>query len=800
MKRYWLLGLLGLIVVSGVALADMGMLPNGAMLMWARLFIHENNNPTPVQPSDPLKQYQYFNMAHCECSQDTLNETMPTGSGSDTGEPFFEGTFNAELHFTQGTAPFSLPVDFWVGTQCDNDLYRPMNCVLVDSVADISSLLTTGGFTQIPVKLFDLMATRDPAAANARLCDPVAGNGILWALARTQGTQMYDYSLTNTYPFDTWAPCAPTEFTVTGAENAIEIKWTPTTNNVSDIAYYQALCQTSTGDQAFPTPTDKPLYQTSFALCGFTEGATAAEPHPVELDSNGHGTANIDCTGTGSTTPTTDAGVDAAFALTGQAAPIDAPAVDAPDAPLPPDAPDDASTGVLLGSGFATLDPSFICGTAASATATSMRIQGLQNGTPYVVELLTIDKYQNARAVYFNTTITPHAVTDFWEDLHDKGSHVQGGFCLIAETYGDDNPLTNLLRRFRDDTLGGSRFGRWVTEAYYATLGKLGVYVHGHLSLRIVSSILLLPLVLIAVLWHFLTLPVLVLLVAAVLMRRRVLKMRVRIAQVSSAALVLLVATHAHAQSPYWEDQTHTQNTDETSLADQATDVNWHVGIAVGPYTPAIDSQSGVRNSAGQGPYAAMFGGSEIMPMLTVDRFLWKKLGQLGVGLSIAYLGKSAHAYKEGTDPNDPNRARSPGDTNKFRLIPLVASAIYRFSYLDDEYAIPVVPYARAGLGYYIWWIDAPSGDFAAVCNNGGMPPCSENKAVGASLGVVGTIGLAIRAERIDASAARSMHESGIEHAGFFAELSAGKVDGFGSQSKLSVGDTTWFAGVDFEF
>jgi hypothetical protein len=74
------------------------------------------------------------------------------------------------------------------------------------------------------------------------------------------------------------------------------------------------------------------------------------------------------------------------------------------------------------------------------------------------------------------------------------------------------------------------------------------------------------------------------------------------------------------------------------------------------------------------------------------------------------------------------------------------------------------------------------------------------NRAIGATAGLVGSIGLAIRAERIDESAARSMHESGLEHAGFFAELNTGWVDGFGKDTKLNVGDTTWFAGVDFEF
>ena len=45
-----------------------------------------------------------------------------------------------------------------------------------------------------------------------------------------------------------------------------------------------------------------------------------------------------------------------------------------------------------------------------------------------------------------------------------------------------------------------------------------------------------------------------------------------------------------------------------------------------------------------------------------------------------------------------------------------------------------------------------------------------------------------------------SMRQSGIEHAGIYAELSLAKVDGFGSDKKLSVGDRTWFAGVNFEF
>jgi hypothetical protein len=164
-------------------------------------------------------------------------------------------------------------------------------------------------------------------------------------------------------------------------------------------------------------------------------------------------------------------------------------------------------------------------------------------------------------------------------------------------------------------------------------------------------------------------------------------------------------------------------------------------------------------------------------------------------------MGKKAKAWTAESMPSDPMRPRSEGDSNTFRLFPLTLSAVYRFTYLDDEFGIPVVPYARAGLGYYVWWVRAPNGDFAESCKGGGdAMGCPKTTAAGASLGFVGSVGLAIRAERIDVSAARSMRESGIEHAGFYGEYSIGKVDGFGSDKKLSVGDATWFAGVDFEF
>ncbi len=244
---------------------------------------------------------------------------------------------------------------------------------------------------------------------------------------------------------------------------------------------------------------------------------------------------------------------------------------------------------------------------------------------------------------------------------------------------------------------------------------------------------------------------------------------------------------------PGWNDPSNASN---NYGGEEDSTVNWHAGLRIGPYTPQIDAQLGIM----PGPYKAMFGGYSVMPMLDVERILWRGFGQLGIGGNIGFMSKKAHTWKDGSDPTDPMRPRATGDTNTFRLIPFAITGIYRFSVLDDLYGIPVVPYVKAGLAYDLWWMRGPNGDLSFTCSSGVAPNCTKNKAYGGTLGFQGTIGLAIRGERIDSNAAKQMHESGIQHAGFYGELQLAKVNGFGSDTKLSVGDNTWFAGVDFEF
>ncbi len=639
--------------------------------------------------------------------------------------------------------PMSRPAQLWVGSACNMDNTRADTCRQISEIQDINALATAA--QRFEFGIYDIINGKENTVA----CKAREGDAFIWALVDNGGDGSIDYinsqavgkKATDTAltGVDTQPPPQPTEFGAASAEGAVRLTWTAPTVRPTDVKYYQAFCMDSSGAPVLTNPPEA-HYQTVTSLCDLPSNEVVIDP-------------------------------------------VDVTTVDGTPATIPTE--------------FSNLDPAFICGEVSEQTATGMLISGLKNNEPYRVMVLAIDPAGNASGTFFTSTITPHAVTDFWEDIHDRGSDVEGGFCLLAETYGDSGPITQALRAFRDDTLGGSGFGRALTSAYYGSLAKLGALVHGSLALRVVAAVVLLPLVAIALLWHLLTLPGLLLLIAlGVLWRRKRLtsRMLARFAPAAALALIWLAPTASHAQgpSPYWDGENN-----EDVGNDDPSDVKWHAGIRVGPYVPDIDSQVG---GASPGPYKEMFGGQRVIPMLDIDRFLWTGFGQFGIGGSIGYMQKTAHAWIEGSTPGDPDRMRSSGDENTFRLIPLALTATYRFTWLDDEYGIPVVPYIRGGLAYYIWSLRT-NGKTSTACWDGShRQNCDADKGYGASLGVVGSIGLAIRAERIDASAASSMRQSGLMHAGFYGELSLAKVDGFGSATKLSVGDRTWFAGVDFEF
>ncbi|MCA9678517.1 MAG: hypothetical protein KC464_26055, partial [Myxococcales bacterium] len=371
-----------------------------------------------------------------------------------------EQLFAAHLSYNPApAAAVSETVEIWTGSDCNDSQLRDASCG-----PDPKGSVGTEAINDTENVQLTVAQLLDPTASGS--CPTVEQTATIWAIINPEHDATIEDQFTVAVDSDTQAPPSPVSFdTATGAESAIELSWPTIVSNASDIEYYQVLCGTlnADGESADPapnSPTQDPRYQSSRDLCDVPD---PFEPTAITL-----------------TTPSTDA-------------------------------PDGGTDAFYLPRELAQYNPAYICG-ETNGNATGIRIDGLENGVPYYFVLLAVDRVGNFSAVTMHQTLTPRPATDFWEDLQNKGSNVEGGFCLIADTYGDGGggpggAITEGLRRFRDETLASSAAGRWLTARYYADVAPLGALVRRSMIARVAFAIVLLPLVAVALLWHLLTLP-----------------------------------------------------------------------------------------------------------------------------------------------------------------------------------------------------------------------------------------------------------------------------------------------------
>ncbi len=740
-------------------------------------------DPDDFTDSNEITRNEFLNFAHCQCSVEDPGSVAVAGPGS----------FQIELQLLRNgaTVPTGEDAELVVGSNCDNDDFAVRDCETIDSINDVLLELDAPSRYYVPSRQFMF--------ANESSCGELEGTRNIYVLLDEENDGLIDQSFFKDYQFDTEPPPLPDDIEINGAENSIQIDWDVPDVGLDDVEYYQVLCAKEDGSAAFSSRRDDPEYDTAVDLCGSSTRVPILTP-------SGGGT-----------------GVDAG---TGQDAGVDAGSGDGADAGA------DAGPGgnANVPDWMSRLDPNYICGTTGQSSV-GINIGNLENGTAYRIALLSIDNAKNVTAIDLGT-VNPSPAIDFWEDYHNQGGSADGGICLVTSTFGDGGPIPRVLRDFRDQTLAHFALGRAFIDAYYRYIAPLGTLAESSLVARIAAAAVLAPLAALAALYQYTDPGTKLLLLALVFMAWRTLR-RWRASEprgrenwghrpaiAAAAALTVLALTlttsQAHAQigspDPYWEDFAPVieENPDPASLGA----VYWNIGIKLGPYTPDVDD--GVPGG-GDGPYERVFGGPSLMTMIEVDRYLYFPAGQFGITASLGFTTKGATAFQSGACPDgqmcvpdggavedgsgDPVRA--PGNTIAFRLIPMFAGVVYRYTDLDDRWRVPIVPYARAGLSYYLWWSTAPDGSFAEVPDSDcpDLNGCDGDRALGASIGWQASLGIAIRAERLDPQAARNMrNDIGIAHTGIYAEVLFADVDHFGSDSRLSVGDLTWFGGINFEF
>jgi hypothetical protein len=221
---------------------------------------------------------------------------------------------------------------------------------------------------------------------------------------------------------------------------------------------------------------------------------------------------------------------------------------------------------------------------------------------------------------------------------------------------------------------------------------------------------------------------------------------------------------------------------------------HWAFEIRLGPYKPDIDSDPALHgqnpwdHTFGE-PYQSVFGTSQralVAAELDFQAIHFPHIGSLGPGISAGYTSMSAPARRA----DNPSEYLA-GETTSLDVYPFYLVAVFRLDVLNKDFGVPLVPYAKAGLGMALW---RSYNDIGTSSTDG-----VEGKGHTFGYQVAGGVGLDLNA--FDRAAAHSFDESmGVNHTYIYAEWMFMALDGIGQSSALRVGSSTWVSGLAIEF
>jgi hypothetical protein len=212
--------------------------------------------------------------------------------------------------------------------------------------------------------------------------------------------------------------------------------------------------------------------------------------------------------------------------------------------------------------------------------------------------------------------------------------------------------------------------------------------------------------------------------------------------------------------------------------------VHGSVELQLGSYRPDIDGEFSATNRPG--PYEDAFGGKRpLMWHLLLSKALWRGAGTFEAGVGVGFFRQSGRGiFAAGAQLGQPS-----GDKTTFNIVPTSLALTWRFDLLLDRWNVPIVPFARASLERYNWWVTDGTGSTVKS---------------GATNGYSYGGGLGLALDFFDPMLGRELDsETGVNHAMLVLELKKTAVDDFGSGSSWNLSDTnamTLSFGLGFVF
>lgn len=222
--------------------------------------------------------------------------------------------------------------------------------------------------------------------------------------------------------------------------------------------------------------------------------------------------------------------------------------------------------------------------------------------------------------------------------------------------------------------------------------------------------------------------------------------------------------------------------------------------LKFGPYRPAVDDNDSLDGT----PYKDLFGDDSMF--LTVLELDWQFVHlpgiNFGVGGSLGFM--QAYAKSKVIEDGELTDQDS-ADYTVLNVMPFALLAVIRVDALSELLNVPLVPFFKIGLNWYLWWI-LGGGDVAEYEYVDEDGETHKERGVGGTLGWQFSTGIMFQLDSFDRMAARTFdNEVGVNNSYIFAEFLWAFVDKFGDDDYMNLstdnfGGATFLGGVCLEF
>jgi hypothetical protein len=157
--------------------------------------------------------------------------------------------------------------------------------------------------------------------------------------------------------------------------------------------------------------------------------------------------------------------------------------------------------------------------------------------------------------------------------------------------------------------------------------------------------------------------------------------------------------------------------------------------------------------------------------------------GTFGPGVGFGYTKFTGEAFLEDGTTAD--------DETTLSILPMYLVGVLRVDVISKTTPVPLVPYAKFGLGYAMWWTSDGRGVARAGDGSRG-----EDTSWGGQFALGGMLLL----DALDRRAAASMDAgNGVNSSYVFLEWYNSSLNGFDSGNQMQVGTSTWMTGIALE-